>query len=295
MKTPTTPSPAELHKLIAEKWGEELKINKELVESYHKSMRRLNHHDHNEDPDYIKYILDPLTTNPEFWRGKNALDFGCGCGRNMKNLMDSAPFGRVDGCDLSLQNALYAKQWSTTASFRATTPSGLLAQATIPRAPEPSWDPPLKQECETWEVDGYTLHPIPSEKYDLVMSHLVFQHIGNWEIRYSILTEIHRVLRDKGMINVHFLKLGEPGVKYHACQSPVQRRARVTVEGWSLEGSIATPVGPVDEIYIQPGFSIEDKQYIIDDLESIGFKDVKCEERVDPFSSTPCYYARGIK
>ena len=49
--------------------------------------------------------------------GRTALDFGCGVGRNVDNLLKLSDWRRVDGCDISQENlirarAFFAKMWS---------------------------------------------------------------------------------------------------------------------------------------------------------------------------------------
>ena len=243
----------DLHGAIEEHWLDYLQMTKEAFDSQNNLMIVDNHEQHNSDPEYIEHILGPITTNRSFWKDKKALDFGCGCGRNIKNLLDAADFQRVDGCDISKQNADYSKEYIN--QFYS------------------------DDRCATWETDGYTLRPAPDEEYDFVMSHIVFQHIANHAIRFSILVEMHRILKPGGMINVHFMDLALDSVTYHSCYPPFNTTPEeLGVDKFSLLNCI-----------------VEDKDYIIKDLEQVGFQEVTCFVGKDKYSHHPSYYARGIK
>ena len=96
---------------------------KKEFEDTHHLMIADNHQQHNADPEYWAMLLGPIKFNPDNWKGKKAFDFGCGCGRNLKNLLDLAEWDSVYGCDISKQNAEYAKQlndWLFKATANAT-------------------------------------------------------------------------------------------------------------------------------------------------------------------------------
>ena len=46
-----------------------------------------NHPEHNPNPKYWDLLLGDIKIAPEKWEGKKALDFGCGQGRNVTNLL----------------------------------------------------------------------------------------------------------------------------------------------------------------------------------------------------------------
>lgn len=99
----------------------------------------------NANPDYWNVLLAPLKSSTEGWAGKKALDFGCGQGRNLKNMLSLAPLGRVDGCDISKNNAEYAGRW-------------LLENGLSP------------EQFNLYVTNGVELDGIPSDEYDFVMS-----------------------------------------------------------------------------------------------------------------------------
>ena len=217
---------------------------KEFFENTHHLMPAENHAPHNLDPEYIRFIMGPIVNEPEKWKDKIALDFGCGCGRNIKNLLDAADFKRVDGCDISRQNAEYSKNYVN--KFYA------------------------EDKCKTWENDGFTLEPAPDNEYDLVMSHIVFQHISSYAIRFSILHDIYSVLKPGGMINVHFMDL-EESVLYKEDYPFSQKDFKIL------------------------NCRVENKNNLIEDFKDIGFKDIYCYVGIDPYALKTSYYIRGIK
>jgi SAM-dependent methyltransferase len=248
----------EIRDIIKQHWTPYLQMTKDSFESYHESMTVSNHLYRNEDPEYVSYMLGPITRSPNWWKGKKALDFGCGCGRNIKNLLDAGNFLRVDGCDISLKNSQYSKKYV-----------------------EQFYDP---SKTHTWETDGYTLKPAPDEEYDYVMSHIVFQHIANYAIRLSILADIYRVLKPGGMININFMDLPPtsavlPAVEYFYCYPPVDTEPpELGMEEFALLNCV-----------------VEDKENIINDFLALGFKDVVCHTGKDVGTGNCSYYAWGLK
>jgi len=233
-------------------WQRYTTHTKEFFEKHHADMTVSNHARHTLDPQYQEYILGPIKDDPERWRGKTALDFGCGCGRNIKNLLEAGPFSRVDGCDISRANAEYSKRHVLE-----------------------TFD---KSRCNTWESDGFGISPAPDNAYDFVMSHLVFQHIGNYSIRYHILKDIYRGLKPNGLVSLHFLDMVErKGEEYYA-HYPPPASALCDSTRWSLRNC-----------------RVINKDYLIKDFEEIGFKDVECHEGVCSVGKQKSYYVWGTK
>jgi len=230
-------------KLTLEKYRGLLSETKSFFCDINDEMQIDNHKQHDIEPHYKDILLKEIVNNPELWRGKVALDFGCGCGRNIKNLLEFADFKRVDGCDISKLNTDYSLKYI----------EGFFGEG----------------KCNTWETDGATLYPCRDEIYDFVMSHQVFQHIANYEVRYSILTDIHRILKPKGKISIHFLNL-DINVGYF--------------DNYNHGGP--TTIKNV---------RIENPQHVVDDLEKIGFKEVSCDKVYDFYQQRPEFYFKGIK
>jgi 2-polyprenyl-3-methyl-5-hydroxy-6-metoxy-1,4-benzoquinol methylase len=122
---------------------------KNFYDKYHSSMVPDNHYQHTIEPNYLGVLLKPINDDPESFRGKAALDFGCGCGRNLVNLAEYNLFSRIDGVDSSKHNAKYSKEYFDSFNFDA--------------------------HCETWDTDVYTLSNTQNKLYDFIMSHQVFQ------------------------------------------------------------------------------------------------------------------------
>jgi SAM-dependent methyltransferase len=97
------------------------------------------------------------------------LDFACGPGRNIVRYKDR--FKRLDGVDISPINIENAKNYTSN--------NGI--------------------ECDLYINDGVDLSVIDSDKYDFVMSVIALQHICVYDIRYSIMKDIHRVLKAGGV------------------------------------------------------------------------------------------------
>ena len=128
--------------------NEYLKTYKDTFESQHHLMIVDNHQQHNTDPEYWAMLLGPIKFNPDNWKGKKAFDFGCGCGRNLKNLLDLAEWDSVYGCDISKQNAEYAKKWT---------------------------EEYYPGKVHTWETMGADIQPCEENSFDFIMSHIVMQ------------------------------------------------------------------------------------------------------------------------
>jgi SAM-dependent methyltransferase len=137
-----------------------------------------NHYQHNVEPNYWQYMLEDVYRTPGKWKGKLALEYGCGAGRNLLNLLILGGFDRVDGIDISKGNAQNAQTFCE---------SKLGPGRTV-----------------ALEGDGYTCYPFQDKTYSFVMSHQVFIHIPNREIRLSIFQDIYRILVEGGIFICHF-------------------------------------------------------------------------------------------
>jgi 2-polyprenyl-3-methyl-5-hydroxy-6-metoxy-1,4-benzoquinol methylase len=215
-----------------------LKTYKDTFESQHVLMVPDNHKQHNPDPEYWAILLGDVKFNPERWKGKKALDFGCGCGRNLINLSTLAEWETIDGCDISKSNAEYALQWykdNTTTSA----------------------------DCKTWENNGKDIQPTPYG-YDFIMSHIVFQHISNYDVRYSIMKDMYDSLNEGGLCSLHFMDLGQSVTYFENSESWLNCR-------------------------------VENEQFLVDDFKKIGFKDVSVETGSDFLTGVKAYYIKGTK
>jgi SAM-dependent methyltransferase len=215
-----------------------LKTYKDTFESQHVLMVPDNHQQHNPDPEYWAILLGDVKFNPERWKGKKAFDFGCGCGRNLINLSTLAEWETIDGCDISKSNAEYAGKWymDNTKTSAA---------------------------CKTWENNGKDIQPTPYN-YDFIMSHIVFQHISNYDVRYSIMKDMYDSLNEGGLCSLHFMDLGDSVPYFENSESWLNCR-------------------------------VENEQYLVDDFNKIGFKDVSVQTGSDFLTGVKAYYIKGIK
>jgi SAM-dependent methyltransferase len=216
---------------------EYLSYYKNEFDNNHHLMTVDNHKQHNADPEYWNLLLGEIIADPAKWKNKKAFDFGCGCGRNLKNLLDLADWASVDGCDISKKNAEYAKSW--VSQF-------------------------YPEKINTWESAGADMQPCAENSYDFIMSHIVFQHISNRSVRYSIMKDMLKCLKPGGLVSLHFLDM-DVSSKYYE-NSLVYKNCRV-----------------------------ENKSYLIDDFNKIGFKEVSCATGNDPFTGQNTYYIKGTK
>jgi len=214
-----------------------LKKQKSEFESTHHLMIENNHFVHNADPEYWDILLKEIKYEPEKWKGKIALDFGCGCGRNLKNLLDLAEWDMVYGCDISKQNTDYAFNFAN--EF-------------------------YPNKIKTWENNGKDIQPCEENSIDFVMSHVVFQHISNHNVRYSIMSDIYKCLKPDGFASLHYLDMSISNSYY-------------------------------ENLNVYQNCRVENPQYLIDDFEKIGFKNVTCETGVDYFTRQTGYYLKGYK
>lgn len=96
------------------------------------------------------------------------LDFACGPGRNIVKY--NGRFKRLDGVDISSVNIEKAQAYTANRGI----------------------------ETILYTSTGTDISIVPSNQYDFVMSTIALQHICVYDIRYSIMKDIHRVLKNGG-------------------------------------------------------------------------------------------------
>lgn len=129
---------------------------------------------HNQWADY-----ENLFTNINTQSEKIGLDFACGPGRNIVKY--SNRFKRLDGVDISPVNIENAKKYISSNSI----------------------------ESNLYVSNGVGIDCIESDIYDFVMSTIALQHICVYDIRYSIMKDIYRILKDGGIFTAQ-MGFGSP-------------------------------------------------------------------------------------
>ena len=150
-------------------------MQKAWYENETETMMIENHSVHNSNRDYWDILLAPLKHGD--WSQKTVLDFGCGCGRNVQNILNNFTVLEAHGCDISANNIAHCT---------ATTPAVTNG----------------KMNFKFITTDGQSLYPLESNMYDMIMSTIVLQHICVYSIRKKILTDMYRCLKPGGFVSL---------------------------------------------------------------------------------------------
>lgn len=147
---------------------------------YSKESNRMsitNHRHHDKNPDYYNILLKEPSTNPDIYIDKTALDFGCGCGRNVDNLLKLTNWKRVDGIDISKENIDYCNKYLADLQYDI-------------------------KKFKFYTNNGIDVSPLDNDEYDYIISTIVFQHICVYDIRRSLLVDLLRVLKPGGIFSL---------------------------------------------------------------------------------------------
>lgn len=168
---------------VPKRYRDYLQAAEAHFQKHAQGMTQRNHYQHNLEPDFWKYMMSDLLDNPNSFRDSLTLEYGCGAGRNLVNMLSLAPILRADGIDISKDNA--ANSQAFVESKFGTGRSVCL------------------------QGNGYSCLPFPSSTYSFIMSHQVFIHIPNREIRSEILKDFVRVLKPGGIAVVQFKTMSQ--------------------------------------------------------------------------------------
>ncbi len=142
-----------------------------------------DHDEHNKNADIWEYLFQPFGEGD--WTNKKVLDFGCGQGRNIQNVLERYNIGELHGCDISAKNIEDCRgrfKDIDNCSFFVTDGMGLT------------------------QDDDDTLDPLEKDgrnaEYDAIFSTIVMQHIGNHSVRHSIFESMFERLKSDGMISI---------------------------------------------------------------------------------------------
>ena len=145
-------------------------------------MAQDDHRTHDLNPDYYGLLLGGVICTGI------ALDFGCGTGRNVDNLLRLGDWRQVHGADLSSENIKHARSKLQ--------------------------DKHNSSRFELFVTSGVDAKILPDDTYSFVMSTIVLQHIAVWSIRYAILKDIYRAMNQGGIFSFQMAKHG--AVEYRA-------------------------------------------------------------------------------
>lgn len=183
-----------------------------------------SYYQHNSFSDYDEFLFKGIQTNNMI-----ALEYGCGPGRNMIKFHDR--FTQIDGVDISEVNKEKAA-----------------INLEAHEIPFPNY----------YITSGDNI-PTGDSNYDLVFSVICLQHICVHEIRYSIMKEVHRVLKYGG---------------YFCAQMGYGGKTNNDAVAEYYENNYnATGTNGFHDI------SITNEQNLIDDLTQIGFKNYSSDLR----------------
>ena len=129
-----------------------------------------NHEEHNTNPNYWDILLGDLK-NKEKWDGKVGLDFACGKGRNVTNMLNLCDWARVDGIDISEGNISHNKKEYAS------------------------------QNSNWYCNNGTDVSELKDNEYDFIMSTIALQHIPVYDIRKSLITDLLRTLKPGGIFS----------------------------------------------------------------------------------------------
>ena len=190
------------------------------------NMNRQNHMGHNNNPDYWD-ILVKDTESPAFL-DKVGLDFACGCGRNVFNLVNR--FKRMDGVDISTELVKTCINNRNNLDINET-------------------------KAMFYACDGVSLSVFSDNTYDFIMSTIALQHICVYSIRLNYFKEFFRIMNSGGLLSFQMgFGLGHPSTRdyfedYYDADS--------TNSGCDVR--------------------VMDPEYIIGDLNKIGFTNITYE------------------
>ena len=182
-----------------------------------------NHREHDKNNDYWEILLKPMFENHFDY----VLDFGCGHGRNISNILKNSSCLRCDGVDISSENIKYTEK-------------------NLNKEIED------KNRYKLYVNNGIDIKIIDNDSYNFIVSTIVFQHICVYEIRYNLLKDIYRILKQDGIFSFQM--------------------------GFGFGHKAAADY--YDNIYDAEGTNslydvrVEKSEYIENDLKNIGYKNI---------------------
>ena len=211
-------------------------MQRKYFDSEAENMGKHNHISHNENIDLWEIGYASLFHYPESSRGKSALDFGCGGGRNMQNIASFGLFSRIDGCDISSFNLVEARK------------------NVLRDYPE--------LDSEFYQNSGLDCKIGSGLKYHFIFSTIVLQHIPVRGIRNEIISNLLEMLDDDGILS---FQMGFSGKKVKKAWGLSLRGAAV---GYFAEKTNASSTNGGCDVAIDNPFDL------IADLQKLGASDI---------------------
>lgn len=141
-----------------------------LMQKYEYRKGTSDHDEHQGNQEFLEILLLPAIRHAESTAEPTILDFGCGKGRNVDNVLKHGFSGKVIGVDISKANIRYCKK-----RFQ-------------------------NDKVELIVSNGLGLNNVRSDSISTVISVIVLQHIPVYSIRRTLLSEFFRVLQPGGKL-----------------------------------------------------------------------------------------------
>jgi len=246
-----------------------------------------DHEEHNENSDIWGCLFQPFSEGD--WSDKKVLDFGCGQGRNIQNILEAHNIGEVHGCDISDKNIEDCRE-----RFKEESKCSFFVSDGV------SISQDVEDIADPLEKEGR------NSGYDGIFSTIVMQHISNHDVRQYIFESMFERLNSGGIISIQ-MGFGTPDqyknrkidvvkdLELHALLDPHTGEQFTELNCWdartydyySTRNFFYRNIADEDDINNTNGFCdvrVTDPQQLADTLENaVGFVDFDYEIR-DSFS-----------
>lgn len=216
-----------------------INMQKSFYEAETLRMAQLNHRNHDANPDYWNILMQPLSQGD--WKEKKALDFACGCGRNVMNMLQHFKIGEVHGCDISQNNINYCINYLSSFGYK---------------------------NFKFYITNGNDLGDAPPDYYDFIMSTIALQHIPVYVVRRKILEHMARSLNKGGILSIQ-MGYGEshPNAEayyanaFHAASTNSDHDVKVTDPSQLINDFKEIGLGDI-KTFIRPSFEDRHQHWI---------------------------------
>jgi len=263
-------------------------MQRKFYDTTAEDMHRSNHSGHGDNPDYVKTLLMNINTDL-LWEGAHVFEFGCGAGRNLVWLRQHAHHLReVSGCDISAHNvintALSVCDQAGT-DFEDPRTDMLYSDGNTSDV-HIGYNNPIEAIADTdlnttlYVSSGIDCGLVPNNRYDLVFSTIVLQHICVHSTRYSIKENIFQTLKSGGIFSFQMgfdnpeianeLSETQPDGLGSDLSARSSQMSKVTGQALYHEDKTdATSTNSNQDV------KITDPADVVNDLKKIGFTDIE--------------------